>query len=376
MPTARLTETRVRALKSGKSTWEIRDAALKGFGVRILASGRKRYFVHSQRDGKRFWKLIGDPDRMNLADARDAARNVLAAIRKGQPAATSPDETLFEVVAGEVFDRYARHWKPSTLRVNRGYLRAQILPAFRGRQIADISRTDVRDWFSSLNATPAAADRAAPVLSVIMAQAEAYGFRPENSNPCTGLSRYRRKGRERFLTDAEIRCLGEVLSRQATDRPLPTTIIRLLLLTGCRSREIRTLQWRDVRDGRLYLRDSKTGPRTVWLSSPSLEVLAGLPRKSRWTFPSARTDGPVSETVVSRFWQHVRSDAGLEDVRLHDLRHTYASIAVMQGETVLAVGRLLGHDDAGTTLKYAHLAETETRNTADAMGAVLDGTKA
>ncbi len=375
MLTVRLTDARIKALKSNKSTRDVRDAALKGFGVRILPSGRRRFFIHTQFDGKRIWKIIGDPSMMTLAEARDSARAVLVAIRKGQPAAASPSETLFEVVAEEVFRRYSRHWKSSTLRVNRGYLRKQILPRFRGRQIADIARKDVQDWFLSLHATPVAADRSAPVLSVIMSQAEVYGYRPENSNPCTGIKRYRRKGRERFLSDVEFRRLGNVLSRYEADRPLQTAIVRLLLLTGCRGSEIRTLQWMDFRDGRLYLRDSKTGPRTVWLSSPSREILAGLPRASRWIFPSREIGEPISKTVVNSFWQRVRFDAGLPDVRLHDLRHAYASIAIMQGETVPVVGRLLGHNDVGTTLKYTHLAETAVRDAADAMDAILGGTE-
>ncbi len=225
----------------------------------------------------------------------------------------------------------------------------------------------------SLHATPVAADRSAPVLSVIMAQAEVYGYRPENSNPCTGIRRYRRKGRERFLSDAELRCLGDTLSLYETNHPLLTDIVSLLLLTGCRGSEVRTLQWRDFRDGRLYLRNSKTGPRTVCLSSPSRDILAGLPRTSRWIFPSRQTDDPVSKTAVTRFWRRVRSDAELNDVRLHDLRHAYASLAIMQGETVPVVSRLLGHNDAGTTLKYTHLAETAVRAAADAMGEVLGG---
>ena len=281
---------------------------------------------------------------------------------------------MFEAVAEEVFLRYSRHWKPSTLKVNRGYLRKQILPWFGGKQIADITRKDVQDWFMSLHATPVAADRSAPVLSVIMTQAEVYGYRPENSNPCTGIRRYRRKGRERFLSDAELRRLGGVLSTYETDRPLQTAIIRLLLLTGCRVSEIRTLQWRDFRDGRLYLRDSKTGPRTVWLSSPSRDILAGLPRTSRWIFPSHKIDDSVSTTVVTEFWHCVYVPTReLKDVRLHDLRHAYASIAIMQGETVPVVGRLLGHNDAGTTLKYTHLAESAVRDAAEALGIVLGG---
>ena len=114
-------------------------------------------------------------------------------------------------------------------------------------------------------------------------------------------------------------------------------------LTGCRVEEIRTLQWRDFREGRLYFRDSKTGPRTVWLSSPSRAVLAGLPRTSRWVFLSPCADVPVSKATVGRFWHRVRSDSDLNDVRLHDGRHTHASIAIMQGATVPVIRRLLGH---------------------------------
>ena len=113
----------------------------------------------------------------------------------------------------------------------------------------------------------------------------------------------------------------------------------------------------------------------MWLSSPSRDILAGLPRTSHWVFPSRQIHDSVSKTVVNRFWWRVRSDAGLTDVRLHDLRHAYASIAIMQGETVPVVGRLLGHNDAGTTLKYTHLSEDALRDAADAMGNILGGTE-
>ena len=373
MPATRLTDARIKALKPATAARDFRDSALKGFGIRIMPSGRRRYFIHTQHDERRIWKIIGDPEQMDVKAARDAARAALAAIRKGQPAVASDRETRFEVVAEEMFRRYSRHWKLSTREVNRHYLRKQILPWFGGMQIADITGRDVQDWHASLHATPVAADRSAPVLSVIMAQAEIHGYRPENSNPCTGIRRYRRAGRERFLSAAELRCLGGILARHGTDYPLPAAIIGLLLLTGCRASEIRTLLWRDYRDGHLHLRDSKTGPRTVWLSTPARDMLAGMPRTSRWIFPSPRADMPVSLAMIQRFWQRVRSDAGLNDVRLHDARHTYASIAIIQGETVPIVGRLLGHNDTATTLKYTHLAETVIRDAADAMGGVLEG---
>ena len=150
-------------------------------------------------------------------------------------------------------------------------------------------------------------------------------------------------------------------------------LIRLLALTGCRSSEIRTLRWADYRDGHIFLRDSKTGPRTVWLSGAARAVLDAIPRTSPWVFPAG--EGPMSQTRQGSVWRRVRAEAGLKDVRLHDLRHSYASVAITSGETVLAVGRLLGHRDPETTLKYAHHAEADAERAASAMGAVLGGTR-
>ena len=138
-------------------------------------------------------------------------------------------------------------------------------------------RQDVQRWFAYLRATPVAADRSAPILSVIMRQTELYGYRPEGSNPCTGIRRYRRERRERFLSMQELQHLARVLNDHETRHPREAAFVRLLLLTGCRKSEIGTLQWSDYRERRLFLRDGKTGPRTVWLSSPARAVLDGAP---------------------------------------------------------------------------------------------------
>ena len=370
MPKRRLTDERIEALKPRKTPFDIRDDELKGFGVRVLPSGAKRFFVHSQHEGRRLWKTIGDAGGMDMEEARRRAREALAAIRRDETPAM-PEERLFEAVAEEVFSRYGRNWKPGTMAVNRKYLRSTILPRFGGMNIADITKQDVQRWFASLRATPVAADRSAPILSVIMRQAELYGWRPDGSNPCTGIRRYRRKGRERFLSQTELRRLAQVLDDREPGHPLHVAFIRLLLLTGCRKSEIVTLQWSDYREGRLFLRDSKTGPRTVWLSSPARGVLEGLPRQGRWVFPSPQRPGPVCATVFETFWRQVREEAGIADVRLHDCRHTYASIAIMAGESVTVTARLLGHNDAQTTLKYAHLSDRSVREATDALAGIL-----
>lgn len=372
MATVRLTQHRVNTLKPGRKTRDIRDSDLKGFGVRILPSGRKQYFLHRQIDGQRVWRAIGDAGDIRLECARSKACAMLAARLHGDGAGFAVP-ILFETVAEEVFRRYGRRWKPRTLKVNRGYYRNQVLPWFKGRTIADITRGDVQRWFASLHMTPVAADRSAPVLSVILRQAEVYGYRPEGSNPCTGIKRYRRQGRERFLNADEIRRLSRVLDRYHDGHPLRTSILRLLLLTGCRKSEILTLRWSEYREGNLHLPDSKSGPRMVWLSSAARRILDDLPRASRWVFPSPRSNNHMSADFLHLFWREVRIEAGIEDIRCHDLRHTYASVAVAQGETILMIGRLLGHNDPATTLKYTHLADAAVFEAAETLAPILAG---
>ena len=373
MPATILTDARIGALKPRKTVREVRDGKLRGFGVRVSPSGAKRFFIHCQHRGERLWKIVGDAEAMSVTEARASAAETLAAVRRGEDMLHAPEETVFEAVAETVFKHYERLWKPGTLYVNRCYLRNRIMPHFAGRPIAAIDRQEVQRWFARLRATPVAADRSMPILSVIMTEAERTGLRPEGSNPCRGIKRYRRKGRERFLSDDEVGRLSERLAAHESRYPEQAALIRLLLLTGCRKSEILTLQWSDYRDGNLFLRDSKTGPRTVWLSGPARAVLDGLERKGRRVFPASRGDRSRSTAWLECFWKRVRAEAALEDVHLHDLRHTVASLALRQGETVLAIGRLLGHSRPETTLKYIHFADTMMREAAETVGAALEG---
>ncbi len=374
MARRRLTQHMVDALNPRRNVYDIRDTDIKGFGVRVLPSGRRRYFLHAQIDGKRVWHAIGNGESISLDGARKEARSILTARREGdEPHPDVAPDPPFETVADEVFRRYRRHWKPATLKVNLGYFRNRILPWFRGRPIRSITRLDVQRWFASLHATPAAADRSAPVLSVILRQAEVYGYRPEGSNPCTGIRRYRRQGRERFLTPDEMCRLSRVLDRHEDCQPLHVSVVRLLLFTGGRKSEIVTLRWSDYREGKLYLRDSKTGPRTVWLSSAARRIIDALPRSGSWMFPFRSKVNHLSLNSLDYFWRSIRTEAGIADVRLHDLRHSYASVALAHGETILTIGRLLGHNQPATTLKYTHLSDASVHEAAEALVPVLGG---
>ena len=374
MSNTRITQRQIDALKPRKTTFDVRDTELKGFGVRVRNSGIKRYFVQSQHEGTRTWRIIGNATAMTLEEARCHARSALASLHNGEEIiAVTDEETRFDVVAEKLFEACERHWKVSTRKVNRNYLKKQILPWFRNMQIAGITERDVKQWHASLHATPFCADRSAPVLSVLLRQAEVYDYRPEGSNPCVGIRRYRRRGRERFLSPEEMQRLGAVLSRYEPDHPLEAATIRLLLLTGCRRNEIFSLKWSDYREGHLYLRDSKTGPRTVWLSSPARGILDGLPRRSAWIFPARRKRSHFSPAMLDSFWHKARGEAGLSDVRLHDLRHSYASVAILNGATVPTIARLLGHNDTATTLKYTHLNHTAIREAVKAVAPTLAG---
>ena len=339
----------------------------QGLGPFLCGVGRK----HATESGLDQSRHRGPPPGSLLPQAlHDRIINIEGRLHMGSH--TIPQKVVFETVAEEVFRHYGRVWKPRTAKVNRSYLRNQILPWFRNRPVSDITRSEVQRWFASLHATPAAANRSLPVLSVILQQAEIHGHRRDDTNPCTGLRRYREQGRMRFLTVDEIRRLGTAVTGQEASMPLPAAAVHLLLLTGCRQGEVRTLRWQDYREGHLFLRDSKTGPRTVWLSSASRSVLDRLPRTSSWVFPSLKNDGPLSAETLHRCWRALRTAAGLDDVRLHDLRHSYASFALRQGETLLTIGRLLGHRDPATTLKYTHFADGLLREAVETVGFALE----
>ena len=170
-----------------------------------------------------------------------------------------------------------------------------------------------------------------------------------------------------------MRRLSRVLDRYRESHLLETSIVRLLLLTGCRKSEILTLKWSEYREGKLHLSDSKTGPRTVCLSSAACRIFDVLPRSSPWVFPAPHRNCQLSRSTLDNFWWKVRAEAGIEDVRCHDLRHTYASLALAHGETILTIGRLLGHNDPATTLKYTHLADATVQEATEALAPILGG---
>ena len=351
------------------------DRDLPGFGVRVYPSGAKTYMV--QRRGRRGSKRItvGRHGTMSVEEARRQAAVILTRLESGEEPETgaAPDAgegpTVAELAERYLSEHVAVYCKPGTVMGYRRVIERNILPKLGKLPIKELDRRHVAELQYRLRKRPTAANNAVGALSRMLNRAQAWGLMPAGSNPCRFVKPYRTRRPERFLTEDEFRRLGQALDDLEAEDRVPVHVaaaFRLLTLTGCRSGEVLTLRWRDVALGRneVRLRDSKTGPRTVPLSPAAVRVLAGLPRLSGNPWVIAGPEPGGRQMQLTYYWHRVRERAGLDDVRLHDLRHSFASRALAMGEDLTMIGKLLGHRKLQSTARYAHLARDSVRESA------------
>ncbi len=367
----RLTKTAVEAIPPGSRDAYAWDATVRGFGLKVTPKGSRIFILKYRAAGTQRWLTIGRHGEITAEEARTKAVKLRAAIAEGIDPSRIRDDAARAPTVDALADRYLvehaePHKKPRSIEEDRRNLALHVRPDLGTLKARDVTRQDILRLHHKLRATPFAANRVRALLSKMFELAEAWGIRPEASNPCRRVAKYAERSRERFLSTDELNRLGEALDAAERDgtHPSAIAIVRLLLFTGCRLSEILTLQWRfvDFERGCLRLPDSKSGPKTVHLGPPAIELLADLPRFSGpFVFPAARIaragwPGPGHFVGVDDIWRTIRVRAGIEDVRLHDLRHTFASWAVMGGASLHMTGALLGHRQPSTTAKYAHLA--------------------
>ena len=338
-----------------------------GFGIRHYPSGRNVYIVQTRMAGRLRTVTIGPASVLTRHQAQMVARRVIAYAQVGRDPAIDRKRIRsaprFDDFLNEYWSRWSPQWKASTLATHDGYRRQYLDDAFKGVFIDELNEEHVTKWFADLNnrTSPGAANRTLEILKSMLNKAEIWGYRLENTNPCRSVRPNKRRQCERFLSADELARFGEVLNELRASDNLTIrsgcAVVTLLLLTGCRYREILTLQWRDVKGNRLLLRDSKTGPRTVWLGSAAREVIDSLPPdpKIPWLFWNYQYRRPIS--CIRHLWETILERANLGKLRLHDLRHTFASHAAMSKETLPMIGRLLGHANHQSTARYAHLAD-------------------
>ena len=240
---------------------------------------------------------------------------------------------------------------------------------FAKQRVGSVTTVDVAELHGSLSHIPYQANRTLGVLSKMMNLAGTWGMRDRHSNPCEDIERYPEHKRERFLSPGELERLGKTLTAaegSETETKYAIAAFRILLLTGCRLSEIQTLEWRhvDLLQKELRLPDSKTGAKTVHLGDAAVALLETLPRVKDNPYVIVGKKEKTHLTDLQHPWQRIREAAGLDDVRIHDLRHTFASSGLLVGEGLAMIGKLLGHTQVQTTARYAHLAADPVKQAA------------
>ena len=403
----KLTKRAVDSALPQAGRYVVWDAELKGFGLRVAKSGTKTYIVRYRPRGlgrgapKRF-VVIGRHGPLTPDEARARARAILGAVAAGEdPAKDRSDSATAMTVAALVELFIEEHVKAKRKsRTASGYsaiLHRLFIPKFGKRAADKISSTEIAQLHLSLKAHPYQANRLLAVIASMYSFAVQRQLVPKGTNPVEGVERFRESSRERYLGADELNRLGETLrmaettglawnirsegpnSKHLADdgnqrtvlAPEVTLAFRLLLFTGARLREILHLEWRhvDLDRGLLLLPDSKTGRKTIVMSGLVIDLLRSCNRVGSYVIPGASADKPRSD--LKKPWRAIQRQAGLEGLRIHDLRHTFASIGAGASLGLPIVGKLLGHTQAATTARYAHLDADPLRRAADLIGEKL-----
>ena len=372
----KLTKRTVDSLPAKTKDYFVWDDELKGFGLRILPSGRRTFLVQYRQGGRTRRVKIGRYGNVTPDEARKRAKELLGDVAGGSNPAESIATYRKALTISSLCDRFMKehvavHCKPTTEREYRRSGDIFIKPRFGALKINDLKRADVAKLHHDLRHKPTQANRTLGVLSKMFNLAELWGLRDEGTNPTRLIKKYPERRVERFLSPAEIRRLNEVLNAceaDGSESAAACNAFRLLQLTGCRLSEIQTLQWADIRPEYIHLRDSKTGARKVPLSSACKIVLSQIDRDAENPYVIVGQIEGHHITDLQKPWRRIRKKADLEDVRIHDLRHTFASIAVMGGKSLPEVAKLLGHTQIQTTARYAHLADDAIKRASEDVG--------
>ena len=369
---AKITKRTVDALAGQERERVVWDDDLKGFGVRVHPTGRKVYIVKTRYRGRVIKMTIGPHGAVTPSYARVRAAEIITDARAGKnPVGRNADAPTMIALGKRFLKEYvSTHCKTSTAEEYRRSVKLFIDPRIGRYRVPDIQRSDIAALHYDMRDTPYQANRTLGVLSKMFNLAELWDLRPDGSNPCRHVKRFREEKRERFLSDVEYQRLGAALKDIEVDGSETASAIaavRLLMLTGCRLSEIQKLRWEHVDLGASELRlpDSKTGAKVVYLGDPAIAVLERIDRRdgNPWVIAGRKPESHLTD--LQHPWRRIRARAGLDDVRIHDLRHSFASGGLLVGEGLPMIGKLLGHTQVQTTARYAHLANDPVKSAAN-----------
>ena len=369
---AKITKRTVDALVGQERERVVWDGDLKGFGVRVHPSGRRVYIVKTRYRGRVIKMTIGPHGAVTPSYARVRAAEIITDARAGKnPVGRNADAPTMIALGKRFLKEYvATHCKPSTAEEYRRSVKLFIDPRIGRYRVPDIQRSDIAALHHDMRDTPYQANRTLGVLSKMFNLAELWDLRPDGSNPCRHVKRFREEKRERFLSDVEYQRLGAALKEievDGTETASAIAAVRLLMLTGCRLSEIQKLRWQhvDLGAGELRLPDTKTGAKVVYLGDPAIAVLERIDRRdgNPWVIAGRKPESHLTD--LQHPWRRIRARADLDDVRIHDLRHSFASGGLLVGEGLPMIGKLLGHTQVQTTARYAHLASDPVKSAAN-----------
>jgi integrase len=378
----KVTKRAVDQLSAGERDSFLWDSEIKGFGVRCRRLGAKHYVLKMRAGGRQRWITIGrHGSPWTPETARGEALRLLCMRAAGQDPATERDRkkaaaTMAELGSRFITDYAARHCKPRTVAEYERAVVQFINPAIGPQRISDVTRADVARLHHQLCDRPYQANRTLAVLSKMMNLAEAWGLRLDGSNPVRHVKKYREDKRERYLNRDELQRLGVALAdaqQQSTESPFAIAAVGLLVLTGARLNEILGLRWDhvDLEHEVLRLPDSKTGAKLIYLNDAAISLLRTMPRMSGNPHVIAGKRRGARLINLQKPWRRIRARAGLDDVRIHDLRHSFASVAAGAGLSLPLIGKLLGHTQPVTTARYAHLAADPIRAANNLVGTAI-----
>ena len=390
MDKVKLTKRVVDNLEPGKTPFTVRDAELPGFSMRVYPSGRRAFFYRYRVGGGRGAPIreprIGDFGTLTVDQARSIAKDWAAEVRRGgDPAATRNSERDAPSMS-ELFDKYlseyaAKRKKPSSLYNDTRMIEIKLRPVFGRMRVKDLTRQQIRAYHAGLEDKPYEANRRLALLSKLFSfAADDLEWIARGDHPVKGIQRFKEVGRRRYLSDDEIARLGATLQKAEEGKlrraisPYAVAMLRLVLFTGARHSEILELKWDAVNlvRGCLELGESKTGRKEVYLPPAALTVLSALPRIAGNPHVIVGAKSGAHLVNIKSSWAIIREDAGIEDVRIHDLRHSFASLGVRSGMSLPLVGKLLGHKSVQTTARYAHLADDPLQVAVGSIGADIE----
>lgn len=357
------------------------DTEVRGFGLIITPAGSKSFILnYRNHDNRSRRKTIGKYGHLTVEQARELAKELCYRIARGEDPVEQDElqrkQPTFKEVAEKFMDEHsAVRNRPATHESNRQVLDNMLLPHFGRMKIRSIERRDVADFLSRNKARPIGANRSLSTMSSIMSKSELWGYRDRNTNPCFKAERYPENRRERFLSSEEFAALDAAMQRaerNLTESPHIMAMIRIMMHTGCRPGEARFLKWEYVDLENKVFRLPKEAtkekrPKTLFITPYLEDVLRGLKRMegNPYVIVSERNDGRAIADV-KKPWDRIKRGAGITtELHLHDLRHSHASMANALGYSLPMIGALLGHTQAQTTLRYAHLATDHLRKAAD-----------